>query len=221
MSKEENILLVEGSDDLYAIAELMGHYTDWPRDRKLNPVQIIDSGGVEKLLKKENISTRMKSASMKNIGVVVDADNDCQPRWDELKNLFKDYFPAIPEKLPSNGLICENNEGKRLGIWIMPDNSSQGMLETFLSTLIHTPESENHLWMHAIKSTNAAKQLNAIFRDAHLDKAKIHSWLAWQDPPGDAFGTAILRKVLNPSMPSAQIFAKWFMDLYKLPALNQ
>ena len=196
----------------------MEHYIDWPGEKISAPVKIEEMNGVEQLLNTETISIRLKSSPIRNIGVVIDADDVFQSRWDSLRNLFKAGFPDIPTVLPPTGLICQNTEGKRLGIWIMPNNSSSGMLETFLGAFVSEQGTDNPLWLHANNSCVIAKEHGANYRSVHFDKAKIHSWLAWQDPPGDSFGTALIKKVLNPSAPSAQIFAQWFMELYQLPA---
>ncbi|MHB0992279.1 MAG: DUF3226 domain-containing protein [Burkholderiales bacterium] len=213
-----NVLLVEGKDDLYAIAELMGHYTPWSQRKESAPVKIKDLEGVEKLLDRALISAELKSHNLKNIGVVIDANDTFQTRWDTLKRLFITEFPDIPNALPTNGLICQNSDGQQLGIWIMPNNSSPGMLETFLSTFITEDDAQKAIWQHAINANSHAKTLGAPYRDVHLHKAQIHTWLAWQDTPGDAFGTALVKKTLNPSSPSAAIFVEWFMQLFKLPA---
>ena len=213
-----NVLLVEGNDDLYAIAQLMGHYTEWPK--KLPPVKIIAYDGADDLLKNNNVSAALKIANLKNIGVVIDADDVFQARWDSLRNLFIVKFPDIPQTLPSSGLICLNSEDQQLGIWIMPNNSSPGMLETFLSAFVNENDAHKAIWLHAIDATSSAKTLGAPYKDAHLHKAQIHTWLAWQDTPGDAFGTALVKKTLNPSAPSAAVFVEWFMRLYKLPTLS-
>lgn len=211
--------LVEGKDDLYAIAQLMRHHTEWSSRKELAPVKIKDFEGVEKLLDRSLISAELKSHNLKNIGVVIDANDAFQTRWETLKKLFITEFPDIPYSLPANGLICQNSVGQQLGIWIMPNNSSPKMLETFLSAFITEDDAQKTIWQHGINANSLAKTLGAPYRDVHLHKAQIHTWLAWQDTPGDAFGTALVKKTLNPNAPSATIFVEWFMQLFKLPAL--
>jgi len=214
-----NTLLVEGADDLYAIAELMGYYTHWPDVKKEAPVQIHDMKGVDNI-SRDRVSTFMKAPKLRNIGVVVDADDNLLGRWNSLSGIFSEWFPNIPNELPEYGLICQNDDGLRLGIWIMPNNISSGMLETFLATLVPEPDN-NPLWQYVGSAANDARyNHSATYKETHSDKAKIHTWLAWQDPPGDAFGTAILKKVLNPSAKSADTFATWFLNLFQLSKLQ-
>lgn len=217
----KNLLLVEGQDDKYAIAELIGHYTVWPQRKELAPVFIKQTNGVDTLLDSTFISAELKSSSLERIGIVIDADDSFQLRWQTSRNLFLKDFPSIPATLPPQGLICSDASGRRLGIWVMPDNSSNGILETFLSTLIDNSPETNQLWQHAISSTSHARTLGANYKEVHSDKAKIHSWLAWQDPPGNAFGTAILKKTLNPASGGANGFVEWFMELFQLPPLTE
>ncbi|MBD2171263.1 DUF3226 domain-containing protein [Anabaena sp. FACHB-709] len=47
------------------------------------------------------------------------------------------------------------------------------------------------------------------------NKAKIHTWLTWQEEPGRQLHQAITYKILNPQHPKAQTFVKWFKTLYE------
>jgi hypothetical protein len=123
-------------------------------------------------------------------------------------------FPGMPQDLPTEGLIIENNEHKRLGAWIMPDNASEGSLEMFLRHLV--PGDLEALWTHAVTSTAAAKPVGACYRDCHLSKANLYAWLAWQDEPGQRAGAALTKKVLDAHAESAAPFVKWFRELYQL-----
>lgn len=215
-----NLLLVEGKDDLYCIAELMGHYTPWCNDKRKAPVEIIDAGSVEELLNSKTLLARIKERGRENIGIIVDADSNFDGRWDSLRKSLKEHFPLFPEKMPSKGLTLASGDNKqKLGIWVMPDNQSSGMLETFLSYLVVDEEAKK-LWQYAEEVAINAKVYGATYKDVHLDKSKIHTWLAWQDTPGDALGRAITKKTLNPKAPPAENFAEWFMELFDLPPIS-
>jgi hypothetical protein len=102
----------------------------------------------------------------------------------------------------------------RVGVWIMPDNSSSGMLETFLGYLV--PNAQDELYVAAQRAVADARSLGAPCIEAHVSKANIYTWLAWQDPPGRQLHQAVMEQILNPSSPYAQPFVSWFRELYKL-----
>ena len=207
-------LLTEGKDDAFAIASLMSHYVPWGHHEDQWPVKIEAAGSADELLKPAYISSCFKRAGLDAIGILLDADEDFKGRWASIRRTCLHLFDDLPTDIPSEGLISIKADVPRLGIWIMPDNGSVGMLETFLGYLL--PNSNPQVWQHAIKSCAMATEMGAPFRQAHLDKAHIHTWLAWQDPPGRPFGVAIKSKCLNPDCPAAKLFADWFLDLYQL-----
>jgi hypothetical protein len=96
----------------------------------------------------------------------------------------------------------------------MPDNTSQGDLETFLRYLV--PDRQEPLWKQACDSVIAAVSSGANCRDSHIAKANLYTWLAWQDPPGQSPGFALTRKILDPQSQYAGPFVKWFRELYRL-----
>jgi len=207
-------LLVEGKEDVYAIASLMSAHTPWGDTRDDWPVLIEDVDGVTGLLSDHMIPTYLKSSETDILGMVVDANESCAGRWQRICDLCRPAFPDMPKALPSGGLICDNAEGHRLGVWIMPDNRTRGMLETLLAFLV--PDQKDPLWQHAQRATDEARGLKAPYRAQHSDKAKVHTWLAWQDPPGQPLGLALKSKCLDPRSPHAAPFVGWFLQLYRL-----
>jgi hypothetical protein len=116
--------------------------------------------------------------------------------------------------MPTDGLIIENLDGKRFGVWLMPDNKSAGDLETFLRYLI--PHDQEPLWKLACASVTTAKASGAFCHDSHISKANLYTWLAWQEPPGQSPGLALTRKILDPQSPYAGAFVAWFKELYQV-----
>ena len=211
MTQNSNKLLVEGHDDLFSVAGLMRHFVKWPDNKDEFPVWIEVGYGATNILQKHYIPAMLKEANTKVLGVMLDADLDVKGRFESFRNLCVDFFPKIPKQLPESGLIVNNDDGKRVGLWIMPDNVSKGAIEMFLKYLV--PDTSDSEWQHAVKSTNEAKKLGCKYKDCHVDKANLYSWLAWQDEPGQSPGKALTRKILDPNAPSAKPFVKWFMDL--------
>lgn len=212
--RERKRLLVEGEDDLYAIAELMGFHINWPNKKSDAPVRIEAMGGANKILAEDTIPIRLKSPEVEILGVIIDADNSFDARWARLRQLAKPYFPGLSDGMSRDGIIVDNDFGKRFGLWVMPDNQSHGMLETFLQLLV--PVGIPAIWDHAKAAVTEARSKGATCSATHLDKAYLHTWLAWQDPPGERFGTAILRNVLDARSTRASPFVDWFRKLYQV-----
>ena len=97
----------------------------------------------------------------------------------------------------------------RLGIWIMPNNQTKGILENFLQFLV--PETDTLLGYARKCVTDLPQQL--FIGDAE-PKAIIHTWLAWQAEPGKPYGTAITAKFLDPTTPEADVLVNWLNRLF-------
>lgn len=52
------------------------------------------------------------------------------------------------------------------------------------------------------------------YKPVHRSKAKIHTFLAWQDEPGKPMGQAITAHILNPEAEQAKTFIGWLNRLY-------
>lgn len=208
--------LVEGTGDLFAIVALMKkNGVAWPDGKDDPPVSIKHTGGVDAIMRAPFLGGELKQPGLKVLGIMIDADDEPETRWQWFRNLLAArQFRDLPDAMPRDGLIVEDTDGLRLGLWLMPDCSSAGMLETFLALLV--PGIDSGLWNHAGAAFEQALSVGAPCLDAHHDKARIHTWLAWQDPPGTSFGLALTKKILDPNALGAAAFVTWFKQLYRL-----
>lgn len=220
-------LLVEGNDDRRVIPELMEkNGITWEPEKGNYIVEIQALNSIESLLDPDEISTQLKATSRSALGLIIDADTDPPSRWKSIRNVCQQAInnfyetlypdskvPDFPETLPETGLIHSLAGGIKLGVWMMPDNQMRGMLETYLGYLI--PTENEPLWSYTKEVVEKAKDHHrASFKDVHKDKALIHTWLAWQEPPGRQLHDAVKFKILDPKHPKSKAFVDWFKLLY-------
>lgn len=211
----QRVLLVEGSDDVRLIPYIVeANGVAW--GTRSNPVVTIkEFGGFESIVAAGTIDTEAKASGVTCIGILVDANDSAERRFHSLRNACRSTFPDLPTSLPADGLVHENEDGRRIGIWLMPDNQSRGMMETFLTFMIQNHESDS-LFEHAKQSCDAARTLGAVFKEVYIDKARIHCWLAWQEKPGRQLHDAVKFAFLDATSKRAQPFIQWFRKLYEL-----
>ena len=203
----KKVMLVEGDDDEHVVKHICGNHDIRDLD------EIKEHGGVEGLL--ESIPVRLKSASDEGdvVGIVVDADQDAAARWRQLSEMFANVgYSDVPNQPVPDGTILSPPDGTilpRVGVWIMPDNRTDGILEDFLRFLV--PQS-NALYEHAVSSVDSVPERR--FSENDRIKAVIHTWLAWQEEPGRPYGTAITAGFLDPQSCHAIAFASWIRRLF-------
>lgn len=207
--KHDQQLLLEGKDDCHVVYALCKDF-DVPETFK-----VVDCNGVETLL--ESLPVRLKgSSNLKTIGVVVDADFNPAARWNTIRNILvqSDMYADIPESCPIDGLILNPvNEGDvRFGLWMMPDNNAQGMLENFITFLI--PDDDDLLPI--VDETLNRLESNGLnrYKPVHHEKARVHTWLAWQEDPGTPMGLAITKKYLTTRPAICGDFVDWLNRLF-------
>lgn len=202
-------LLVEGPDDLHALVALI--------ERALRPEAqppwfpyVHPAGGWERL--REALAVELKNGARSHLAAVVDADADVAGRWASIRQVLCDAGFEVPDALPPTGLILDarpNDALPRLGIWLMPDNQSDGVLENFLLPL---RSGSGEVVRHADASTETARDLGAELRS--LAKAKLHCWLSWRAEPGRALGTSGRSGAFDAEHASAQAFIDWMQGVF-------
>jgi hypothetical protein len=201
--------LVEGNDDKHVVIAL------WNNAKLPETFDVIDCHSITKLL--NNLKIRLTAPqSNERIGLVVDADEDISARWDAIINRLcsSGKYDCKNLSLPEDGLVLNptSEDDPVIGVWIMPNNKLPGMLEDFVATL----SGPNDPLM--AKADDVLNELESEkiqkYKHVHRAKAKIHSYLAWQDEPGKPMGVSITAHVLNPESPSGVKFLEWLKRLF-------
>lgn len=118
----------------------------------------------------------------------------------------------IPEEIPIEGLILKDNSEFKIGVWIMPNNNENGMLEDFISFLV--PKEDKILPIVNETLTNIeSKGLNQ-YSLIHKSKATIHSWLSLQSDPGTPMGLGITKRYLTTDEETCLKLVNWLKELY-------
>ena len=204
----KKILLVEGPDDEHVLKHICGNRGIPDLD------DVKPHGSVEKLL--DSLPVRLKASEDGDIvGVVIDADTDVAARWQSLRDrLIRVGYKSIPDNPATDGTIIDPPAGAllpRVGIWIMPDNKTKGILEDFLRFLVPTG---SRLFDHVNSSVAAIPADERRFSELAQPKALIHTWLAWQEEPGKPLGTAITARYLDPDVAQVDVLVSWLNRLY-------
>lgn len=210
-SSKSAFLIVEGKDDSIVIQTLFQQHAI-AENFEIKDRYEDANGGKDKLL--ASIPVLLKTRGLTALGIVMDADQDISASWEALLyRLSSAGYQNLPKQPHSPGTIIFEEDKPKIGIWLMPDNQANGMLEDFLSYLVPVedqllPIARNTL--AAIESSNLNK-----YSLAHHSKALIHTWLAWQSPPGRPFGTAITVNILTSHQPLALLFIEWVKRLFE------
>jgi hypothetical protein len=204
-----NLLLVEGRDDQAVLTAL------WAC-RHQETLTFGDNRPVEDLLRK--LPTFFKVSDVKALGVVVDADSDLAARWRSLSDKLRAAgYQNIPTSPSPDGTIVTRPKTPllalvpRVGVWIWPNNQSDGILEDFVRSLVPV---DCPLLSRAESAVAEIPSAQRRFVDVATPKAVIHTWLAWQKDPGTPFGTAIKAKFLDGHVADAEVLVKWLRELF-------
>jgi len=234
-----NVLLVEGRDDGLVFAKLCAQHgirarfeDEWSAEAEGVPgpgvgggsaaeseeassaglIEIKNQRGLTELTKV--FPTVLKQSGLRRLGVVVDSDpgKGMLVRWRQLSNLAKNAGYAVPRTPARQGTILVREGGPALGIWLMPDNKGDGFLEDFVGFLVSPGDA---MWEWADKCLDLVPECPSRSKPSHRAKARIHSWLAWQEEPGTPMGSAITQRYLDAHAAHALCFVAWLRLLFE------
>lgn len=192
----EKLLLVEGKDEVNFFEALL-------EQSGIEGFEIIDVGG------KRNFAKELKMLALltgfekvKTLIIVRDADDNADDAFASARSALHSIHFHTPN--------CQNElreyEGRKVGIYIMPGNFENGMLEDLcMSSVADQPV------ISCIESFfECIKQKGCIPKN--LSKAKAHVFLASQSELVTSIGVAAKKGYWNFSHPSLQALTHFFQE---------
>ena len=216
----KQVLIVEGNDAivLATICQLrqLPPPKGYSRPEKFKTEFVHVAGGISNI--NAALGQLLADTSITNIGIIVDAnDEGPQKRWETIKSQLAHVFPSkilASISLSGNGIVIEEQELPSVGVWIMPDNLSNGYLEHFLGNLI--ADDDSNLAFAEKTIGDLMGQVYCQFSISKQQKAVLHTWLAWQKEPGKSLGAAVKAGYFNIHAPIVQPFLTWFSKTFVL-----
>jgi len=219
MAQSQRILLVEGkSDEAFYREVCKGKALNI--DVKVAPPR--DLGGAAN--NKEGVFnflptllSQLADGRLERLAIVVDADYQAehglgyQRTLERVRHIVSDYR-FVPANRPNiAGSLFRSEDGLHdLGLWVMPDNRADGMLENWIKSGI--AETENALMRLAENATGALEQPK--FKPIHREKADVATWLAWQAAPGRGAEYIIQAGLLDLQSVQFTQFAAWLSHIF-------
>jgi hypothetical protein len=192
MAAEKALLLVEGEADQSFFKEVCNQLLLYPQIQIALPKELGGKNNTKQgIYNHLNILLRQQAdGDIKQLAVVVDADYESVNPPDGFNNTVSkitDIVSSYGFTLKQNqtlfsGLVFENDNGlSDFGLWVMPNNRDEGMLEDFIKASVKTDEQS--LFDHAFQVVQTVPEPKK-FKQHHYSKAEVATWLAWQKKPG-------------------------------------
>lgn len=204
MDNNDRILLVEGQDDKHVVRHLRNFHQPMPK------FCILDKDNVEKVL--DSIVPEIRVSGRQAVGILVDANESLADRWKAVAYRLEQVglkVPRHPE--PAGTIIDGTTRTPRVGIWLMPDNTSPGELENFVSEMI--PD-DDPVWPRSQSYIDGIPKSDRKFTKKKVPRAKVHAWLATREEPRK-MGVAIGAQDLHVDGTLSTTFASWLRQLFE------
>lgn len=215
-SEGNSLLLVEGPDDCHAFYHIFRHVTG-----RRSAFQIGCCGNDTAVLDTLSSVVVGSRTTKSTLGAVLDADRDTgvMARLQSIRQRLQTAY-EIPATFPQEGLIVSPKPSRVdrerlpvIGIWIMPDNTRDGIFEDLIGSAM-LPNTKEYI---ATVVDRAKRDSIATFRDVERAKVIVKTHMAWQDPNkknlGEALGShfELLNTACGP-------FVRWLERLFGDPA---
>ncbi|MDO9140555.1 MAG: hypothetical protein Q7U38_09540, partial [Methylobacter sp.] len=119
-------------------------------------------------------------APTQRLAIIIDADYEreqglgYEKTIQQVNKIAEDYGFSLAEN-QTHGLCFKHSDGlAEFGLWVMPNNQTDGMLEDFIKTCVST--NEQSLFDHATQAVQAVPEPKK-FKPHHYSKAQVATWL--------------------------------------------
>ena len=158
---------------------------------------------------------QVDDAEITRLAIVIDADSvvnggGYQRAIDRVADIVHPYGFTLASN-PVSGVIFQHDDDLAdFGLWVMPNNRDEGMLEDWIKDCIHPDE--NDLFVHAGTVVDTLPQTK--FNPIHISKAEVATWLAWQKKPGHGLYHAVEENLIDTNSALFQELSDWLNHIY-------
>jgi hypothetical protein len=203
MTRENSVLLVEGYADKIFFEHVFSRHSVEASVKVSVPTDWADKyntkGAVFNTL--PILIDQMSDGRLKKLAVVVDSDLE-EHGGGQLKtlamfaDLVKKYgFEQRYRVGEKGGYLFHHKDGlSPVGLWIMPDNEHDGVIEHFVRSCIIDIQKER--FERGVELLDASVQ-PFLFEQHRRIKAEISGWLAWQKNPGQGIFSCIREGLID------------------------
>ncbi len=198
---EPQLLLVEGRNDKHVVWQICN------RNPELPDFFISDRGNINAVL--ESIGPEFLAPGRQALGILVDTDDHPRARWDEIAHQLRTYGVQPPAAPDPTGTVIPGAE-RRVGVWLMPDNTLAGEIEEFVAGMIPR---DDPVWPLSQQYIDSISDDDRKFAPGKTLRAQLYAWLATREDPrlmGQAIGTRDLE--INGLL--CQRFVTWLNRLF-------
>lgn len=226
------ILLVEGESDQKFFATLLKSIALPVSVQPETPKSVSDNifrNGINPLLTRfeKEVGRLLLGSSVQQLAIVIDADQQADGhgfnnRRKQITDVLEkacvtlslQSFNITSPPIDANqGELFTHPSGAQVGLWIMPDHRSEGMLEDFLIHTIQEPTQQQLLQIAQKAVADLGTQ--RLFKPTHEMKANLSTWLAWQDPPGLSTAYAYHKALFNQQHSNIQALTHWLQQVFQ------
>ena len=197
-----NLLIVEGTDEKHVVEKLV------KRHNLNQSFDIEPKDGYTNL--RDSIYNEVNVSGRQALGIVADANESLQNRWQSIRCKLKEVQSNIPTSLSRGGCVFTGPRNLRIGVWLMPDNSHAGELEDFVAEMI--PE-EDSIWPLSKSFIDGIPNSERPFQSKKITRAYVHAWLATRKEPRP-MGTGITAGDFRHDTEVALRFVSWLKKLF-------
>jgi len=112
---------------------------------------------------------------------------------------------------PVGGIYFQHDDDLAdFGLWVMPNNCDEGMLEDWIKSCVHSDE--HKLFAHAETVVDTLPQTK--FKSIHISKAEVATWMAWQKQPGHGLYRAVEDQLIDMDSKLFLELKDWLTNIY-------
>ena len=162
-----------------------------------------------------DLLNQLGDAQITRLAAVVDADSEdngggYQRAIDRVTEIVEPYGFSLRLN-PVGGVLFQHDDDLAdFGLWVMPNNGDEGMLEDWIKSCVHP--NENQLFAHAETVVDTLPQPK--FKSIHISKAEVATWLAWQKQPGHGLYRAVEDQLIDMDSKLFLELKDWLTHIY-------